>query len=166
MGRPPKGHNEVIEIGAVKVNPLGEVLDTFSRFVIPTVNPRLSGFCKKLTSIKQDDVNRAKHFPKVIEEFKEWIDIDEDYCLCSWGKYDKTFFANDCNLHKMKLDWLIHHIDIKGQYANMIGEEKHNGLKNTLKREGFEFTGIPHRAISDAENTAKIFIKYIDKLIV
>jgi len=166
MGRPPKGHNEVIEIGAVKLNQLGEVLGTFSKFVKPTINPRLSGFCKKLTSIKQDDVNRAHTFPRVIEEFKEWIDIYEDYSLCSWGAYDKTFFMNDCKLHRLETDWLDRAINIKGQYARMIGDEKHNGLKNTLKREGFEFTGIPHRAISDAENTAKIFIKYIDEWVV
>lgn len=166
MGRPPKGHNEVIEIGAVKLNQLGEVLGVFSKFVKPSVNPKLSGFCKRLTSISQENVDRAKHFPRVIEEFKDWIDIYEDYSLCSWGKYDKTFFMNDCNLHNLETDWLENHINLKGQYAQMIGDEKHNGLKNTLKREGFEFTGIPHRAISDAENTAKIFIKYIDEWVV
>lgn len=166
MGRPPKGYNEIIEIGAVKLNPLGEVLDTFSKFVKPTVNPKLSGFCKRLTSIKQTDVDRARTFPRVIEEFKDWVNLDEDYCLCSWGKYDKNFFLNDCRLHKLETEWIENHVNLKGQYADMIGDDKHNGLKNTLKREGFEFTGIPHRAISDAENTAKIFIKYIDEWVV
>ncbi|MDG1100934.1 MAG: exonuclease domain-containing protein [Saprospiraceae bacterium] len=163
MGRPPKGHNEVIEIGAVKINKRGEVLDSFSKFIKPMVNPRLSGFCKKLTSIKQDDVNNAQTFPIVIQEFKEWVDINEEYSLCSWGAYDKTFFSNDCNLHKLDTGWLEKAVNIKGLYAKMVGDEKGNGLKNTLKREGFEFTGIPHRAISDAQNTAKIFIKYFNE---
>jgi inhibitor of KinA sporulation pathway (predicted exonuclease) len=44
----------------------------------------------------------------------------------------------------------------------LINAAKKTGLKATIKREGFEFTGIHHRAVSDAENTAKIFIKYID----
>ncbi len=164
MGRPPKGVQEIIEIGAVKVNPVGEILSRFSYFVKPWVNPVLSGFCKKLTSIKQEEVNRASKFPKVVEEFKDWIDIyDEDYQLCSWGKFDVQLLKNDCALHKLDDEWLDHNINLKAQYVDIKGHVKYTGLKNTLKREGFEFTGRHHRAINDAENTAKIFIKLIDE---
>jgi len=31
-----------------------------------------------------------------------------------------------------------------------------------VNREEFEFEGEPHRAISDAFNTAKIFVRYIE----
>jgi len=37
------------------------------------------------------------------------------------------------------------------------------GLKRVTKQEGFEFTGIHHRAIADAENLAKIIAKFIDQ---
>ena len=164
LGRPPQGVQEIIEIGAVKVSPVGEVLSSFSSFIKPWVNPVLSGFCKKLTSITQEDVNRARTFPKVVEAFKDWIDIyDEDYVLCSWGKFDVQLLRNDCNLHKLEDDWLEHHINLKAQYVEIKGHVKYTGLKNTLEREGFEFTGRHHRAINDAENTAKIFIKLIDE---
>ncbi|HHH54067.1 MAG TPA: 3'-5' exonuclease, partial [Bacteroidetes bacterium] len=49
MGKPPKGINEVIEIGAVKIDGYGKVKDYFSKLIKPSINPRLSGFCKKLT---------------------------------------------------------------------------------------------------------------------
>jgi 3'-5' exoribonuclease 1 len=163
LGRPPHGVNEVIEIGAYKVNELGEDLGVFSRFIKPTVNPLLSDFCKKLTSIKQDDVDRAKNFIGVIQDFQDWIDMDEDYLLCSWGKFDIQLLKNDCMLHKLETDWLDHNLNVKGQYHDIKGEHKLTGLKNTLKNEGLEFTGIHHRAISDAENLGKIFIKYIDE---
>ncbi len=163
-GRPPGGINEIIEIGAVMVNPLGEVLGEFSKFVRPHVNPRLSGFCKQLTSISQDNVDRADKYPKVIEQFQDWINVyDEDYLLCSWGSYDVQMLLDNCKLHKMETDWLQHNTDLKKRYHNIKGEHKLTGLKNTLKIEGMEFTGIQHRAISDAENLAKIFIKYIDE---
>jgi len=164
MGRPPGGINEIIEIGAVMVNPVGELMSDFSKFVKPHVNPKLSGFCKKLTSISQENVDYANKYPKVIEQFQDWIDIwDEDYLLCSWGAYDKVMLTDNCKLHKMEIDWLEHHTDLKQQYQNIKGEQKHTGLKNTIKKEGMEWTGVHHRAISDAENTAKIFIKYIDE---
>ena len=163
MGRPPGGYNEVIEIGAVKVNRDGEILSTFNKFVKPHVNPYLSHFCTKLTSIKQADVDQADKFTKVIVEFQEWIDIwDEEYKLCAWGDADVKLLRSDCNLHKLEDDWLEHNLNIKKQYHSLINSNKKTGLKSTIKREGFEFTGIHHRAIADAENTAKIFIKYKD----
>jgi inhibitor of KinA sporulation pathway (predicted exonuclease) len=154
--------NEIIEIGAYKINEYGEVLAVFNKFVKPTVNPVLSDFCKKLTTIKQNEVDASRTFPKIIQEWQDWIDIDEDYRLASWGKFDIQLLRNDCNLHKLDSDWLNHNINVKGQYHEIKGEHKLTGLKNTIKHEGMEFTGIHHRAISDAENLAKIFIKYID----
>jgi len=163
LGRPPHGVNEIIEIGAVKVNEYGEVLSIFSKFVKPTINPILSDFCKKLTSISQSDVDRSKSFAYIGQEFMDWIGVDdEEYCLISWGKYDKEQLASDCKIHKMETEWLQHHYNLKPAYKNLKKESQEQGLKKVVKNEGFEFTGIHHRAISDAENLAKVFIKYID----
>lgn len=165
MGRPPRGINEIIEIGAVKVNQYGETLGSFERFIRPFVNPILSDFCSKLTSIQQNNVDSAQFYPRVIEEFKDWIfEDDQDYLLCSWGSFDKQFLLNDCNLHKLETDWVEgHYTDLKGQYSDIKGLDKDKGLKAVVKVEGFEFTGVHHRAISDAENLAKVFIKYVDE---
>jgi len=164
LGRPPKGYNEIIEIGAVRINEYGEVISRFENFVKPTVNPILSGFCKKLTSITQAQVNTARTFPKVLEEFKLWADMyDEDFYICSWGQNDKKLFADDCRLHKLESDWLDTYVNLKTQYDHLKGDTVKGNLKKIVIREGFEFTGIPHRAISDAENLAKIFLKYFDE---
>jgi 3'-5' exoribonuclease 1 len=160
LGRPPHGINEVIEIGAVKVNDYNEVVSIFNKFIKPTVNPILSDFCTRLTSITQSDVDRSKTFPFIIQEFMDWISIDEDFVLISWGKYDKQQLIQDCELHKMETEWLEHHFNLKPAYRALKDLKDEPGLKKAVKLEGFEFTGIHHRAISDAENTAKIFIKY------
>jgi len=162
-GRPPHGVNEIIEIGAFKLNEYGDLLGKFSRFVKPTVNPILSHFCTQLTSITQDQVDSAAVFPKVIEDFKDWINIYEDYLLCCWGDFDIQMIRNDCDLHKLEQDWLEQNTNLKQQYHRIKNVDKYTGLKTTLKREGFEFDGIQHRAISDAENLCKIFVKYIDE---
>lgn len=161
LGRPPKGVNEIIEIGAVKVNDYAEIESTFIQFVKPSINPILSGFCKKLTSISQEDINRAKPFPEVIEAFQDWIDIEnENYMLISWGKYDKDQLSSDCEIHQLDPSWIEHHCNLKPIYKNLKALKHEPGLKKAVGLEGFEFTGIHHRAISDAENLTKIFIKY------
>lgn len=163
-GRPPGYVQEVIEIGAVKMNGFGEIEDKFCRFIRPEVNPVLSSFCRELTSITQEQVNRANKFESVIEDFQDWINIFEDnYLLCSWGNFDKTALINDCERVGVEADWLEEHINVKKQYQRLKGLKNPRGLRKAVEKEGFEFTGIHHRGISDAENLAKVFGKYLDE---
>lgn len=156
-----KGHgnkNEIIEIGALRINDSGQIESEFSEFVKPTLNPTLSDFCKNLTSIKQDDVDYSDKFDKVIERFKAWIG-DEDYILCSWGFYDKTQFESDCNLHKLDTKWLKNHISLKHQYTGIKKLKRHIGMSGALASENLTLEGTHHRGIDDARNIAKIFLK-------
>ena len=164
LGHPPNGTQEIIEIGAVKVDHYAEVVDTFNMFVRPVVNTQLSAFCRKLTSITQKDVDTADSFDVVIEEFQDWIDIDEDFILCAWGDWDVKMLRHDCLLHKLDTAWLGRSSNLKTSYKNIYGLNNPMGLKNAIKNEGLEFTGIHHRAISDAENTAKLFIIHFDQM--
>ncbi len=155
---------EIIEIGALKINRFGEVVDVFNQFVRPVLHPRLSAFCQELTSISQDQINVADPFPEVIEAFQDWIEIfDEDYILCSWGNFDKKMLIQDCRLHHLEEDWVDAHINLKQQYQELKRLRRPRGLKKTVSVEGFEFTGTHHRGIDDAENLAKVFGKYLDE---
>ena len=154
---------ETIEIGAVKLNEFGEWQSSFDRFVRPKLHPVLSDFCQRLTSISQIEVNRADDFGRVIEDFMDWIDLEDDnYWLFSWGNFDKKQLAADCKLHNFGTDWLEFHVNMKEQYLKMKRLRQPIGMKKAVEREGFEFTGVHHRGISDAENLAKIFVKYLD----
>ncbi len=159
---PPGFVQETIEIGAFRVNHFGEVRGKFNRFIRPVVHPTLSPFCRNLTSITQHDVNRAGNFPEVIQEFWDWARIDEeDYVLCSWGSFDKKMFISDCNLHRLDSSWTAHHANLKEQYLSMKHLRRPIGLRKAVEREDILFTGIHHRGISDAENLAKLFLKYL-----
>jgi len=163
-GTPPGLVQETIEIGAVKCNYYGESLGEFSRFIKPVVNPELSLFCKQLTHIEQHNVDRASDFESVIYDFMDWIDIyDEDFLLCSWGSFDKKQLKLECEIHDVESDWLDKHINVKNQYKEILKLRQAKGLAKALKAEGFEFTGTPHRAISDAQNLAKIFMRHVDE---
>ena len=102
-------------------------------------------------------------FQQVIEEFRDWIGIDEeDYYLCSWGSFDRKQLINDCKLHDLEFEWIEeNHINLKRQYQEINRIHRSCGMLNALKREGFEYTGVQHRGISDAENLIKIFKQYL-----
>ena len=163
-GAPPNDVREIIEIGALKLNRYGEVIDTFSRFVRPKVNFQLSHYCMALTGIQQLEIGTASLFPVVIESFIHWADIWEvDYTLVSWGAKDLELLLNDCILHHVETDWINSHINLKKQYKDLKALHKPIGLLGALKREGYDFEGRHHRGLDDAINLAKIFLKYIDE---
>lgn len=165
LGKPPNGINEVIEIGAVKINQYGEVLKFFSKLIKPKLNPKLSGFCKKLTGIKQEQLNSADYYPTVIEEFKEFVGVGyDDYTLFSWGDNDKSYFSTNCELYNLEYDWLDNFIDMHKRYLKMKNNRKRkkSGLKHVIESEGFEFEGEQHSAYVDAYNLSKLFVKYLD----
>lgn len=164
MGRPPNGMNEIIEIGAVRFNGYGEELGRFNEFVKPTLNPLLSPFCKKLTKIEQHYIDSAMTFPYVIRDFLEWGEIlDDNTYLISWGENDKKFFLDDCRFHKVDVEWIEKHVNLKPYYRDLKFMNKGVGLKKAVELEGFEFTGTSHRGIDDAINLAKVFVKHIDE---
>ena len=93
----------------------------------------------------------------------DWIDIyDQDFLLCSWGSFDKKQLKLECDLYDIENDWLDKYINLKNQYKDILKLRQAKGLAKALKAEGFEFTGTPHRAISDAQNLAKIFMQHVD----
>jgi inhibitor of KinA sporulation pathway (predicted exonuclease) len=159
--------NEIIEVGAVKVNDSLEIIGIFSRFVKPEINQELSGFCKRLTSISQENVDTAQSFSQVICEFEEWIlSTGNDVYLCSWGFYDKKQILRECNIKKyfgLIVSLLDRHISIKHQFSK-AKNIKPCGMDTALKMLGIQLEGIHHRGIDDAKNIFKVFVSIFQEL--
>lgn len=159
----PSLKSEIIEIGAVKLNEKLETVDTFEAFIQPILNKKLSQFCVELTTIQQSNVDSAKTFRIVSEDFKKWI--GNDYVLCSWGKYDKNQLTKDCELHRLDTKWLKNHTSIKHQYMDLYNKKgKDAGMSKVLKDLGLSLEGTHHRGIDDAKNISKIFVKIFNQL--
>jgi inhibitor of KinA sporulation pathway (predicted exonuclease) len=157
-----KHQNEIIEIGAVKINDQQETIDEFNAFIKPKLHPELSDFCTELTTIEQSDIDQADSFEAVITDFWNWIDIDEDYVLCSWGFYDRSQFKKDCELNKVETAWLKPHISLKHQYAEIKNLRRPMGMGGALKKERIPLEGTHHRGIDDAKNISKIFLAHFN----
>lgn len=152
---------EIIEIGAVKLSENLEIVDTFSEFVKATINPELTEFCKTLTSIKQEDVDRAKTFNDAIKDFENWIlSSSKDVKLISWGYYDKKQILEESQIknYSGEIIKLLEekHTSLKHEFAR-IRKERTCGMKKALNKLNLPLKGTHHRGIDDAENIAKIF---------
>ena len=159
---------ETIEIGAVMVrsDTLVSVAE-FDSFIRPVQNPTLSDFCKLLTNIKQEDVDRAKTYPEVVSDFRQWMLGDREWLrtgqettaldlFASWGRFDFNQLKQDSAYHQCPFPFdNDEHLNVKNHVAEKMGW-KPQGLGKALRRLNMDFKGTPHRGIDDARNIARI----------
>jgi len=154
--------NEIIEIGAVKLDSNGVEIGRFCEFLYPKNHPVISKFCNELTTITQEDINESRSAKDVLVDFFEWVG---DATLISWGFYDRSQFQLDLSDNELYhlIDKTEYHYSLKHLHGEWNGLRRSIGLGKALSFEKLEFDGTPHRGIDDAVNIAKIFRKYINK---
>ncbi|NLP13456.1 MAG: exonuclease domain-containing protein [Clostridium sp.] len=156
--------NEIIEIGAIKLDDNLCKIDTFSSFIKPKYFNKLFSVVKRKTKILQEDINKADCFKDVVNRFIRWV--GKDYILISWGHDDVHHLSINCRYHRMKTSWLKRNIDIQKQFSaiNNMPPGQRYSLENALSLMGLEVEEKLHRALNDAEYTARIFTLIFDRL--
>ncbi|MBK8396438.1 MAG: exonuclease domain-containing protein [Leptospiraceae bacterium] len=152
-------NSEIIEIGAIRLNENLEEVGRFNQFIKPIFRPTLSAFCKKLTTIKQEEVDNAKLFPVVIQEYENWILEKVPVILYSWGSYDKNQILRESEQkgYNGKIKSILeNHRNLKEDYRIAM-KTKAEGMTKALKECGLKLEGTHHRGIDDAINIANIF---------
>jgi inhibitor of KinA sporulation pathway (predicted exonuclease) len=162
--RSPVDVMETIEFGSVALQTAnGPVVGEFSSFVKPMFSPILSDFCKKLTTITQEDVDNAEQFYMVFPRFMEWIG-DEPFIFCSWGAYDLGQLKADCNRCNMTFPaQLNNHINLKKEFSR-LNNIKPMGMERALAHAGLTLEGTHHRGIDDARNIANLALQILPQL--
>lgn len=153
-----RANMEPIEIGAVAVNEKLEIIGEFSTFIRPVKFPKLSNFCKELTSIKQEQVDIAPIYKDAYKDFEKWAFGFENPIFCSWGGYDAREMKRNCEKDKVKFNFKTC-LNLKNLFSKTQSLNRELGLKKALSYSGLIFEGIPHRGIDDAKNTARL-LKY------
>ncbi|GAB1539255.1 3'-5' exonuclease [Scytonema sp. NUACC21] len=157
-GTIPSEEMEMIEIGAVMLNSATWEIDSeFQQFIKPVRHKQLTPFCIELTTISQQDVDRAPTFPQALSHFKTWLDLFPRHIFCSWGNYDKKQFIQDCEFHNVPYPFGSEHRNIKKEFSEYLGVSKGFGMAKALQHLGLELKGTHHRGIDDARNIAAIY---------
>lgn len=156
--------NEIIEIGAIKLDDHLNIIDSFHSFIKPKYFKKLFPVVKRKTNISQDDINSGDCFKDVTTRFIEWL--GDDYILISWGHDDVHNLSLNCKYNRMKTDWLKKNIDIQKQFSTIfdLPSGQRYSLLNALLLIGIEIDENLHRALNDAEYTARIFASIFDKV--
>jgi 3'-5' exoribonuclease 1 len=147
---------ETIEIGAVRLDDELEPVDEFDELVRPVVVPRLSSFCRQLTSITQEQVDAADTFPKAFARFVTWLGPGPRR-LVTWGAFDLGQFRLDCERHGMAFPehLVAGHVNLKTAFGAWKGM-KRVAMDQAMEVLGLEPAGHAHRGIDDARNLARV----------
>ena len=147
---------EVIEIGCVLLDFEGRLVDEFECFVRPVQHPILTEFCTKLTTIRQEDVDTAPVFCDAMKALDSWLG-GRNICWASWGRFDHKLLLNQQNRYDEKFQMLeVPHLNIKDAWRRSTKHSRTTDLYQALAFYGLAFEGVPHRALTDAKNTAKL----------
>lgn len=162
QGSVPRDEMEIIEIGGVAVEAAtGRILSEFGCFVRPVRHPVLTGFCTRLTTITQADVDAAAPFSEVLARFSDWLEEFPDPIFCSWGDYDRKQLEQDRAFHRLPFPFSGAHRNLKAEFSASIGSPRRFGLGQALRHLRLDFEGTPHRGIDDARNIARVYSKAI-----
>lgn len=163
-GSIPRNEMEVIEIGCVIVNLVGEVLNEIDVFVKPVIHDELTDFCKDLTGITQEQVDKGVSLNQALHDLNLFLESNNVDAWCSWGYFDKNQLrkeADNKKIYKINASFfIIPHINLSDMYFKQKGLKRKVGVRKALAQNNLSFIGRPHSGIDDVRNIARLF-KYI-----
>ncbi|MDQ7093811.1 3'-5' exonuclease [Desulfosporosinus sp. PR] len=152
--------NEIIQIGAVKLNQQLEQIGEFNLLIKPVVYKRLNPYVKKKTNIDMSRIIPRRPFLQAMESFKAWM--GNEAVLCSWGQDDILGLRENCSYFGFNALIFDRFINIQKIYMEFGGLSKQPSLESAV--DGLEIEkSLPfHDAFSDAAYTGDVFRKIYD----
>ncbi|PKF50107.1 3'-5' exonuclease [Enterovibrio nigricans] len=156
-GLSPNQGDRAIEIGAVKlVN--GDVVDTFQQLMNPGF--RVSSFIESYTGITNNMLRTAPSCEEVMSQFAEFM--GSAHLVAHNASFDKRFL--DAELERLNIRY-------SGQFAcsmliarRLIQDSPTHKLGDLVRYKQIDNDGVFHRALADAEMTAKLWLLMLDEL--
>lgn len=148
--------NEILQIGAVRVNHLGgPVLDVFDAYIRPVVHKRFDVGASALPELREYRT-RGRSFGGAMAAFRAWC--EGEHVFASWGTGDLDTLKENCRY------WHVEFLpaeerkvlDLQAAFAYMLGTEQSIALWRAV-----DYCGIPdcftyHNARNDALYTALV----------
>ncbi|MEG1932101.1 MAG: 3'-5' exonuclease, partial [Pygmaiobacter sp.] len=147
---------EIIQIGAVKIDEQGMVLDTFKANLRPQIYRRLSPFVAKVTGFTQKQMDAGMPMQETLSQFVCWCGADAT--LLEWGMDDVPVLRQNLFLYAQDEQWPYCHYDLQQIFTRQypLGEGDKLNLESVITRLALPVEREYHDALSDALYTADI----------
>lgn len=159
--------NEIIEIGAIKVDkymkPVCEMREYIKPTIFPVINPKVT----EITKIDSNILDKnGISFEEAVNKLKGMF--EEGDVLCSWAKDDVAEIIINANYHGYKdLNWLDSYLDIQEYASKILAHKKALGLKSALDELKIRVDENKlHDALNDAFYTVEVFKRIYNSRII
>lgn len=159
--------NEIIEIGAVRLDENMRRQDTFHAVMRPVVSRKLSDIVVDLTSITPEDLADGVSFAGAMSAFRKWIGT-EPSVLLTWSNTDLSVLLENYRyfMHEDRVPFLQRYADLQAYFqakTGLGGAGQQVGLSRAAESLGISDDGLAkHRALDDSCITAVIAEKVFD----
>uniref|UniRef100_A0AC35U1F1 Exonuclease domain-containing protein n=1 Tax=Rhabditophanes sp. KR3021 TaxID=114890 RepID=A0AC35U1F1_9BILA len=169
----PHYEHEIIDFPAILIDTTNsKTVSIFHQLVRPLRKPHLSNLCKKLTGIKQADIDQADSLNIVWYKFMNWLELHtecsfngerNDFLMVTDGHNDlaKFLFRNLFKFNIVPERAFLRYADIRhilSPISKRVTNKKLNNMKLKEIIEAFRlnFKGDAHSGLSDALNITEL----------
>lgn len=156
-GLSPTMGDRAIEIGAVKIEN-GVITEHFQQLMNPGM--RISAFIENYTGISNTMLAKAAPCAQVMAEFADFI--GDHHLLAHNAAFDQRFL--DAELARIKRNYGGDMICSLLAARRIFQEAPNHQLGTLVKYTGIPSKGNFHRALYDAEMTAKVWLALLDQI--
>ena len=155
--------DEIIQLGAVKLEDWQAEGEAFSAYVRPTIHRKLHHRVRKMLPLDQKELFRADRFPEVVAAFFAWC--GEDALFFTWGPSDAKVLDLNLAWYGMEEYLSIEPYDLQRAFDLMImNTDQQTSLKDAVEALGLSATREFHDACNDAYYTALVGAEMIRRL--
>lgn len=158
---------EIIEIGAVRLDSNMEPADRFSVDVKPRYHKKMHSYVGRLIRRESDSLKEGLPFPEAIAAFETWCgsQADNDLIFCTWSNSDSGPWLSNLDHYGLLPKHPPLFLDVQKLFALAEGEA---GVQRSVAY-ALEYFELPltepfHRAVNDAYYTALILKKTLEVL--
>lgn len=154
---------EIIQIGAVKLNTAGEVLDSFNRVICPTVYKKLHSAVKEVVALTDQELKAGMSFQEAFLHLMQFC--GDEYIFCTWGSQDLWQLQQNMAFYHIENAFprVMQYYDVQKLFSIVFEDGK---LRRTVEHAvdvfAFEKDLMFHSAVNDAFYVARIFQRLME----
>ncbi len=159
--------NEIIEIGAVKLDEHMQCIDSMKEYIHPSIFPIINPIVNEITKIDMDLLNeKGISLEDGLNKLKSMFN-DGDV-LCSWAKDDIIELIINAQYHNYKdIGFINRYLDLQEYATTILGYKKSLGLKKAITELKIRIDENKlHDAFYDAQYTGEVFKRIYNSRII